>query len=109
MNTTPETATTPALKRWKLDAGNSTDGPCGFVIYDIMAATKEEALQRAREIVPERLEGTSYDEAQREATVVAYFNREALTLDNIEEDEDDEDEDGTSGQDRESYSTPEDE
>jgi hypothetical protein len=89
-----KTYDTPAnkLKRWKLDAGNSNTGPCGFVMYDIMAATAEDALAFVREELPNSLETKLHDGFGNETlTVVSYFNADHLTLDNIEEDEDEDD------------------
>ena len=95
MNENTTTDAPAKLKRWKLDAGNSTDGPCGFVMYDIMAATAEDALAVVREELPNAVERKLHDTHGDETlTLVAYFNADNVTLDNIEEDEDeDEDED----------------
>jgi hypothetical protein len=84
-------ATTAALKRWKIDAGNSNTGPCGFVVYDLWAATPEDALTKLRDTfaLPEHIEG----KGEGDTTIVAYFNADALTLENIEEDPEEDDDD----------------
>ena len=81
------------LKTWKIDAGNSSTGPCGFVVYNLRAATKEEALQKARETfaVPESITDKGEDDDGNRTTVIAYLNASALTLDDIEEVEDEDD------------------
>jgi len=93
---TPTTTTeaAPILKRWKLDAGNTSTGCIGFVIYDIMAFSAEDALARVREELPEYIESKRHDNlGDQTITIVTYFNGDALTLDNIEEDEEEDEDD----------------
>jgi len=80
-------------KTWKIDAGNSSTGQIGFCAYGIKADTKEAALDKIKKLFPDQLEDT-YDMDDREPiTICTYFNTNALTLDNIEEDEDADDSD----------------
>jgi hypothetical protein len=81
--------------KWKVDAGNSATGPCGFVVYGLIADTKELALQKLRETfaLPESIEGRGEDDDQHATKVIAYFNASHLTLDDIEEDDSEEDAD----------------
>ena len=78
------------MKTWKIDAGNSSSGPVGFVVYGIQAETAEAALAHAqtRGVLPECIETTTEDDDALPVTIVTYFNPAALTLDNIEEDDD---------------------
>lgn len=74
------------LKRWKVDAGNSTKGTVGFVLYDIFARSQKEALAKAKAQLPE---ATSCSVASRDGKALllrVYFNPQALTLRDIEED-----------------------
>lgn len=79
------------MKRWKVDAGNSSTGQVGFVIYDIEAETAEAALEQVRMGLPDYLEQRVLPGKGSGWMVVTYFNTDALTLDNIEEDDDEED------------------
>lgn len=87
------------MKRWKVDAGNSSSGPVGFVVYDVLAETREEALVKLRDTyaLPESLEGYGENDDEQErgrgerTKVIVYFNAAALTVDDIEEDDDEED------------------
>lgn len=78
------------MKTWKIDAGNSTDGTVGFVLYGIKAATAEDALRIVREtfILPESLQEKTEDDSGHRGLLCVYFNAEKLTLDDIEEDDD---------------------
>jgi hypothetical protein len=78
------------MKRWRIEAGNSNEGPVGFVIYDLQAETAEDALTKLREAMPQHVENKMWvdDSGEERMTVVTYFNPENLTVENIEEDED---------------------
>lgn len=75
------------MAKWKIDAGNSSTGQIGFVAYDIIADTKEAALAKVCDIFPESFEDHFTDNDGARVTVLTYFNINALTLDNIEEDD----------------------
>jgi hypothetical protein len=82
------------MAKWKIDAGNSSTGPVGFVVYGIIADTKEAALAKVRDCdnytIPEFIEEHGdEDDAGNRPTICVYFNPLALTLDNIEEDDSD--------------------
>jgi hypothetical protein len=96
------------VNTWRIDAGDSTNGPVGFVIEGIKAATAEEALQLVRDGLPQDIEESVClaDDGCGNAIMAnlrIYLNPESLTLDNIEPDDE-----GTEGQDRESYSDTQD-
>lgn len=75
--------------RWIVEAGDSTIGPVGFVVEGLTADTKEAALKQLREsyaVLPEMTELKGEDEDGNPLVVRVYFNADALTVDNIEED-----------------------
>lgn len=73
------------MSKWKVDAGNSNTGQSGFVIYDIEADSAEAALAKVKEQLPEHIEDrVMVAPGDGPWTLVAYFNTDALTLNNIE-------------------------
>jgi hypothetical protein len=80
-----------AMKKWKVDAGNSGTGPVGFVVYDLLAPTKEAALDKLRKTfaLPDEIEGHGEDDDENRTLVRVYFNADKLTLKDIYEDDDD--------------------
>jgi hypothetical protein len=77
-------------KRWKVDAGNSSTGQAGFVVYDVKAASAEEALRKVKEGLPESIEDTVYvAPGDGPWKLLIYINTDTLTVDQIEEDDDD--------------------
>jgi hypothetical protein len=81
------------LKSFLVDAGNSSKGPVGFCMR-VKAYTKEEAIEIAKQVMPEAIEvdrGYLWDEGDnlvdRVEYLNVYFNDQALTVADIEESE----------------------
>lgn len=82
------------MAKWRIDAGNSTNGPVGFVLDGITAKTAEEALQLAREglqhVVEKRVSLANDGRGKAAmADLRVYLNADNLTVNDIEEDTDD--------------------
>lgn len=79
--------------RFKIEAGNSNEGPVGFVI-SLEADSKDAALKKAKEVVSDYTASTIEVECSdimgtRKAEYFnVYLNADALTLENVYEDDD---------------------
>lgn len=72
---------------YSFDLGNSNTGPIGFCA-DVKADSREEAVERLRELLPEELDAG--DDCGREEYIRVYLNGNAVTVEDIvaEEEED---------------------
>lgn len=68
----------PCTFVWQVDGGNSTTGAVGFVLHGIRADSKEQALEQAKDRLPEAVEIGG--------GLMVYINADALTVEDVYED-----------------------
>lgn len=94
------------MKSFHFDLGNSSVGPIGFCAR-IKAETPEAALEILKAALPQELAADDgFEDATEEGEVEyirVYFNADAVTVANIDDEEDVDDEDGDSDEDGEEF------
>lgn len=67
---TTKTKSAPKLRSWRIDCGNSSDGPVGFVAY-----VEADSAENALEILRQELHGDGHEVEKEDGfLVIAYFN-----------------------------------
>jgi len=84
------------LKSFLVSAGNSSEGPVGFCMR-VRAESKEAAIAKAKEALPESIEDAHKDFDMDESIEYfnVYFNDAALTVADIEDGETEDVEEGS--------------
>jgi hypothetical protein len=84
-----KTKTKPPLKSFHFDLGDSTDGPIGLCA-SIVAADKQAALQRLRDLLPLEVDvsiSDSFQSARKGEYVCVYINPDMITVEDIDDED----------------------